>query len=183
MARPPGVTRRATTRPQPNPKPRPFVLADASPLIALANVGGLAWLHELFGKVALTVTVLGEVAPGQGRPGETEITAAIRRRWLTAVEAPWIEPAFAEIDEGEASTLRAAIHSKRPCLILMDERAGRAVARELGFAVTGTAGIILAAKQHNLIPAVRPVFEALLEKDFRLSVELIRTVLDQAGEK
>ncbi len=161
----------------------PIVLADASPLIALGIVGGLVWTHALFGKVSLTAAVQGEVAPGSDRPGEREITAAIRRRWLKVIQEEWIEPAFTELDEGEASTLRAAVNLRRPCLILMDEKAGRAVARELGFAVTGTAGIILAAKRRRLIPAVRPVFEQLLEKDFRLSAELIRVVLAEAGEK
>ena len=159
----------------------PIVLADASPLIALGIVGGLAWTHALFGKVALTAAVQGEIAPGSNRPGEREIASAIRRGWLKVMGDEWAEPAFAELDEGEASTLRAAVNLRRPCLILMDEKAGRAVARELGFAVTGTACIILAAKRRRLIPAVRPVFEQLLENDFRLSAELIRAVLDEAG--
>jgi len=161
----------------------PIALADASPLIALGIVGGLAWTHALFGKVLLTAAVQDEVAPGSDRPGEREIAAAIRRGWLKVIQEEWTEPAFAELDEGEASTLRAAVNLRRPCLILMDEKAGRAVARELGFAVTGTAGVILAAKRRQLIPAVRPIFEQLLENDFRLSAELIRAVLDEAGEK
>lgn len=161
----------------------PIVLADASPLIALGVVGGLAWAHALFGRITLTAAVQGEVAPGSDRPGEREITAAIRRGWLKMISGEWTAPVFAELDEGEASTLRAAVNLHRPCLILMDEKAGRAVARELGFAVTGTAGIILAAKRRRLIPAVRPVFEKLLENDFRLSAELIRVVLEEAGEK
>lgn len=164
-------------------RPTPLVLADASPLIALGIVGGLAWTHALFGKISLTAAVHDEVVPGGGRPGEREIAAAIRRGWLKLVQEQWTEPVFAELDEGEASTLRAAVNLRRPCLILMDERAGRAVARELGFAVTGTAGIILAAKRRRLIPAARPVFEQLLENDFRLSADLIRAVLDEAGEK
>ena len=160
-----------------------IVLADASPLIALGIVDGLAWAHALFGKVSLTATVQGEVAPGNGRPGEREIAAAIKRGWLKKIRDEWQEPASAEFDAGEASTLRAAVNLRRPCLILMDEKAGRAIARELGFAVTGTAGIILAAKRRRLIPAARPVFEQLLGNDFRLSSELIRAVLDEAGEK
>lgn len=161
----------------------PIVLADASPLIALGIVGGLAWTHALFGRVSLTAAVQDEVAPGSDRPGEREIAATLRRGWLKVLREEWTEPAFAELDAGEASTLRAAVNLRRPCLILMDEKAGRAVARELGFAVTGTADIILAAKRRQLIPAVRPVFEQLLENDFRLSAELIRAVLDEAGER
>jgi predicted nucleic acid-binding protein len=161
----------------------PLVLADASPLIALANVEGLPWLHGLFGRVSLTAAVRGEAVPGQGRPGEREIAAAIQRGWLEVIEGDWADPGFADLDEGEAATLRAAVNLRQPCLILRDERAGRAVARELGFPVTGTAGVILAAKRRGLIPAVKPVFEQLLRKDFRLSAELIRAVLAEAGEK
>ncbi len=159
-----------------------LVLSDASPLIALANVVGFAWLKGLFGAVSLTEEVRREIAPGKDRPGEREIDAALRSRLLRPIEGNWAEPAFAELDEGEASTLRAAIHLRRPCLIVMDEKAGRAVARDLGFAVTGTAGIVLAAKQRGLIPAAKPVFEELLRKDFRLSAELIRAVLEAAQE-
>jgi len=68
------------------------------------------------------------------------------------------------------------------CLLLIDERTGRAVARELGFAVTGTVGIIVAARRRALIPAVRPVFEQLLDRDFRISAELIRAALSECRE-
>ena len=55
-------------------------------------------------------------------------------------------------------------------LLLIDEWTGRAVARELGFPVASTVGIIVAVRRRTLIPAVRPVFEQLLDRDFRISV-------------
>ena len=39
-----------------------IVIADASPLIALARVGGLSWLQQLFTEVMLTDVVLAEVS-------------------------------------------------------------------------------------------------------------------------
>lgn len=163
-------------------RPERLVLADASPLIALAKVGGLSWLERLLGKVYLTSVVHGEVITGHSQPGEAEIEAAIKSGALEILEDEWSEPQFPELDEGEASTLRAAKNIRRPTLILMDERLGRAVARELGFPVTGTAGVILAAKQREIIPAVRPVLEALEENDFRMAPELMEAVLKKAGE-
>lgn len=37
------------------------VIADASPLIALARVEGLGWLRALFGEVLVTTVVVEEV--------------------------------------------------------------------------------------------------------------------------
>lgn len=158
------------------------MLADASPLIALAIVDGLGWVHSLLGNIATTPTVLHEVAPGEGRRGEQAILAAVRKRHIRVIDEVHGEPAFEELDAGEASILRVAVHSRRRCLVLIDERVGRSVARELGFAVVGTAGVLVQAKRRGFLPAVGPVLEALLANDFRMSVGLVRAVLQEAGE-
>jgi len=164
-------------------KPRSgIVLVDASPLIALAAVGGLEWLHRLFGTVTLTTVVRDEVIPGAGRAGEIEIADAIERKRLRVIDDEWSTPQFPELDEGEARVLRAAANLRVPCLLLIDERAGRAVARELGFPVVGTVGIIVAARRRAFIPTARTVFEQLLDRDFRISAELIRAALSECGE-
>ena len=89
---------------------------------------------------------------------------------------------FTDLGAGEASTLALAINHPGRCLVLMDEPLGRAHARAHGIAVTGLAGVLLAAKRAGLIPSVGPFLERLERSDFRLSEELIRTVLEQAGE-
>ena len=43
-----------------------IVIADASPLIALARVNGLRWLQQLFTEVILTEVMLAEVLTGAG---------------------------------------------------------------------------------------------------------------------
>jgi len=64
----------------------------------------------------------------------------------------------------------------------MDERAGRAVAKEKGIAVIGTAALIGEAKKRGLIPSAREAFEVLHQSDFRISANVIRTVLARVGE-
>ncbi len=51
----------------------------------------------------------------------------------------------------------------------MDERAGRAVAKEKGLRVIGTAAIIGQAKKQGLIVSARAAFKALHVSDFRIS--------------
>lgn len=163
---------------------RQVVLADASPLIALGIAGQLPLLRDLFGKVKTTAIVLGEVAPGGERPlpAEAEILQAVRAKWLTSLDRDWNEPAFTFLDPGEASVLRAASHLRAPCLLIVDDLPARAAAKNLGFSVTGTAGILISAKRRGLLPAVRPVLERLHANGFRLSTELINAVLAETGE-
>jgi len=160
-----------------------IVLSDASPLIALALIDRLDLLRSLFGQVCITELVKGEVLNDGSKPGEAAIAAAIKSKWIRVIPDKWPEPQFPALDEGEASTLRAAVNIGVPCLVLMDERVGRAVATELGVAMAGTVGLIVQAKRRGLIPSARVMFAQLLEKDFRVSAEMIRAAMTQAGER
>ena len=161
---------------------RPVVLSDASPLIALSLIDRLDLLHSLFGRITITDVVQAEVLAGGDRPGQSAIAAAINAKRIRVIIDQWPEPKLPDQDEGEASTLRAAIHHGASCLVLIDERAGRAVAKESGIAHTGTVGLILQAKKRGLVKSARSAFEQLLAKDFRVSAGLIREALAQAGE-
>ncbi len=158
------------------------VLSDASPLIALAAAGVFDLLRELFGAVTVTATVRREVLAGKGRPGERELRAAIRAGWIHVQRDRRPDPTLADLDEGEATTLAAAASLDTGCLVLIDDPVGRQRARELGLPIAGTAGVLLTAKKRGLIPAVRPLLEALMNADFRLSGQVVTTVLEDAGE-
>lgn len=87
-----------------------------------------------------------------------------------------------ELDRGEAEAIALAIESGAD-LLLMDERRGRAVARRLGARVVGVLGVLVEAKQRNLLDAVGPVLNALVaEAGFRIGAELHVRVLQAAGE-
>lgn len=159
------------------------VFSDASPLIGLAAAGGFGLLHRLFGRITVTSTVRREVAAGRGLPGAKEALQAVRAGWIRVIKDPSPDERVAELDPGEATTLSAALATKGKCLVLMDDAAGRELAKSLGVQVTGTAGILLIAKKRGLVKAVRPFFETLaLKSDFRLSPEIVKTVLAEAGE-
>lgn len=160
-----------------------IVIADASPLIILAHVEGLGWLQSLFGHVWITSVVRDEILPGTGKPGEQAIQAAIESGILRVFDQSRQTPAFPMLDEGEASCLRAALaHPHDNCLLLMDERLGRAIAGEQGISVVGAAGAIGMAKMRGLIPSASEVFERLLKTDFRIANDVIRGVLKKVGE-
>lgn len=81
--------------------------------------------------------------------------------------------------EREALAMAVEIQAER---ILLDDRPARRVALELNLLVTGTAGVLLVAKRHGLIPRVRPCLDALIEKSFFIGSDLYDDVLHLAGE-
>jgi len=145
------------------------VISDASPLIALARVDGLAWLHQLFGTVLIPQEVAREVA--------------IEAAWIQVVHEVAESPPLPDLDEGEAACIRLALAQTEACLLLIDERAGRAIALELGLSVAGTAAVIGLAHRRGLIASAREVFARLHASDFRIAAEVITTVLRRCGDE
>jgi predicted nucleic acid-binding protein len=58
----------------------------------------------------------------------------------------------------------------------------RKAAQKAGLRTMGVAGFLLIAKQKDLIKEIRPLLEALQQRDFRLSQALIEAVSREAGE-
>ena len=161
------------------------VLSDASPLIGLAIVDGLMWLPKLFGDVWVPPSVHREVLPGVSARGEAEIAAAVKRKairvWRKSI--PDASVVLPELDEGETDCIRIALsNDASETLILMDERAGRAVATEHGIRVAGTAAVIGLAKKRGLITSAKARFAKLHATDFRISAIVIQSVLRDVGE-
>jgi len=162
---------------------REVVLADASPLIALARVGGLPWLRKLYKSISITEEVRGEATRARELPGAAAIAAAIKQGWIRVLRQEWSEPPLPLLDTGEASSLRAAIALGPGTLVLLDDLQARREAQRLGIAMTGTAGIIVEARRAGLIPAAGPVFARLAEEGFHLGDDLIQAILAELGEK
>ncbi|MDO9104349.1 MAG: DUF3368 domain-containing protein [Methylovulum sp.] len=159
-----------------------FVVIDSSPLIGLAMVEGLVWLPTLFNTVYLPETVKREVLPGIGARGEEAIAKALAEDWLKVCSEP-ITPCFEmDLDAGETDCINLALGYSDRVLLVMDERAGRAVANEKGLRVIGTAAIIGQAKKQNLIPSARAVFAILHASDFRIAPAVINQVLLSVNE-
>jgi hypothetical protein len=162
---------------------RKVVLADASPLIALARVGGLPWLRKLYKTVSITKEVRDEATGARELPGALAIAAAVKQGWIRVLRQEWSEPPLPLLDAGEASTLRAAIASGPGVLALLDDLQARREAQRLGIAITGTAGIIVQARRAGLIRAAGPVFARLAEEGFHLGDDLLQAILAELDEK
>ena len=119
---------------------RSVVIADAGPLIALSRIDALDVLRSLFGQVLVTEEVRDEALPAANYPGKALIAQAFEAGWLVCpgpFETSW-QPTNPGLDAGERSTIAAAL--KMPgCLLIIDDRAGRAEAKSHHIAIIGTA--------------------------------------------
>ena len=88
----------------------------------------------------------------------------------------------AELDEGEAEAIALAAELNAG-LLLMDERKGRIVAARLGIRFIGLLGILIEAKQRDIIPLVKPCVDSLISQaGFWIGKDLYGQVLQAAGE-
>lgn len=161
---------------------RNFVVIDASPLIGLAIVDGLSWLPKLFDTLYVSETVKAEVLPGTSAAGEDAIAHAFEFGGLNILQEPIKPHLDIDLDAGETNCINIALQYPGQALLVMDERVGRAVAKEKGIKVIGTAAIIGIAKRKGLITSAKDVFERLHHSDFRIAQAVIKQVLSSVGE-
>ena len=83
---------------------------------------------------------------------------------------------------GEAEALALAVEI-RPDVVLIDEKTGRAVAKQLGLVPLGVLGTLVKSKRAGLIGTVAPLVERLKrELDFHISDDIERRIRELAGE-
>ena len=128
-----------------------LVVADTGPLHYLVLTGDIALLPNLFEKVLTPERVRDELA-------HAEAPAAVRA-WI-ALPPPWLEIRSVEgerssgdlaaLDAGERDAIVLALATKAD-LLLMDDHDGVTAARQRGFAVTGTLGLLDLAARKGLV--------------------------------
>jgi uncharacterized protein len=148
------------------------VVADAGPLIALAQIGRLDLLRSLFGTVFMPPAVAQEIV--SVRP----IPSWIERRDLAARPAL---PALASLDLGEREALLLALQLGG-ATVLLDERPGRRAAGQLRVPVIGTLGVLALGTMHGHIGRLRPEVDRLLDTGFFASAGVIEAVLRAVQE-
>jgi predicted nucleic acid-binding protein len=98
--------------------------------------------------------------------------------WLeVSTVTPGDDPAFRSLDKGEKATLTLGL-SLAADLILIDDRKGAAVARQKGFEIMGTLGVLTLAARRGLIDLVAAI-ERLQGTNFRRSEALLDALLKQ----
>ena len=159
-----------------------IVVSDTSPIRALAHLGYLNLLQALFSEVLIPPAVVAELE----RPRSKFPPISVQELDFARIAAPRnpaaVEELLLTLGPGEAEALTPAVEVGADA-ILIDESAGRAVARQRGLLPLGMLGILLRAKQRTLIGPLRPLLDRLQsELGFFISPAVRAEVLKNANE-
>ena len=170
-----------------------IIVADASPLIALATIDQLELLHKLYQNVLIPHAVEQELMLDSNMAGAKRLKQAIYQGWLKTEYCEYTSEPYLEsyqqllqiIDQGETEAILLA-----ECLqtnsdyrfLLIDERRGRQVAKKRGLTIAGTGAVLLAAKKKGYIHSIKKELDKMQDKGYRLSMVLRRKLLELAGE-
>ena len=158
---------------------RELLVADASPLIALARIERLQLLPQIFARIETTETVWAECLANPSAQERIQLNHALNLGWVERVVNP--PPAHDwRLGPGETSAITLAL--ERHAAVMIDERAARRTAARLGLPVIGTIGVLVLAKRHGFIASIRADIYHLADTGYRLSPALLTQALQQVGE-
>lgn len=160
-----------------------ILVLDASPLITLARTGSLDLLRQLADQIAIPDAVYAEsVGQTPGRPGSIEIAQAdwiIRR---TVENRARVQLLHTNVGLGEAEAI-VLTREIRADAVVLDDATARRLAEQEGCRVVGLLGLLVVAKQHGLLSAVKPLLDTMRNSGFFVGDELYVTILRQVAEE
>ena len=155
------------------------VVSNTTPLITLGEIGLLDVLRQLYGTVGIPPIVLAEYQHGRAAHPQRPDLRGVSRMTVQPVPTDPLVPMSLDAGERDAIALARAQQASR---ILLDDRAARAVATRLNLTVTGSAGVLLAAKQLGIISLVKPYLDLMVAQGRHIGPIVYEQVVRQAGE-
>lgn len=160
-----------------------IVVSDTSPVANLLQIQQLWILGEVFKEVIIPPAVDAEIQK------LTDFSIPIE----SYLDAPWIlrqKPqnakqveelqTFVDLGESEAIALSLELGAN---YLLIDERIGTRIAREKGLETIGPLGVLVKAKQSDIVGEVKPLSYQLIEiAGFGISDKLVERILAEVNE-
>jgi predicted nucleic acid-binding protein len=154
-----------------------IVISDTSPILYLVLIDQIELLPQLYQRIFIPETVRDEMLDA-GAP-------LILRQWFDTAP-PWLEVSVVQpssqaglerLDPGEKAAIELAQQINADLLIL-DDRAGRQAALNLGLKITGLLGILKDGATLELLDLPEVLDRLLTETNFRASPKLIKNLLE-----
>ena len=157
------------------------VISNTSPIFYLHRLRRLDLLQKLYQEIIVPKAVVAELEAGR-RQGE-DVPEIDSYEWIKirAIRSSQILGLSTDFGPGETEVLALALEES-DSLAIIDEKLARKIARLRGLRVTGTAGVLLKAKQEGHILAVKPFIDRLQEIHFHLS-DNVRTLILSIAEE
>ncbi|MBI9045155.1 MAG: DUF3368 domain-containing protein [Anaerolineaceae bacterium] len=156
-----------------------LIIADSSALIALATCEGLDLLIKIFEELKVPQAVYNEVI----EPGKSQ--ASLLEKYLNdrveIIDTSEFIVTVGGIGQGELESM--ALYKKLSAdKLLIDDRRARVIAEFNNIQCIGSLGILLLAKHKGVIHKVAPYIEKLRISSIHFGEDLLKKVIQLAGE-
>ncbi len=161
-----------------------IVVCNTSPISNLIQIDALPLLGHMFARIIIPPEVAEELDAGAEMLGVwREAAGAAAIEVLSVANTDLVRELSTTLHVGESAAIALALQAADSVLVI-DETDGRKAATRLGLKIVGTVGILLRAKEQQIIERVEPYLQALRTKArFWLSDDLYNHALVLAGEK
>lgn len=160
----------------------PMVILNTSPIQYLYQLGLLELLERLFAEAYVPAEVVEEL--GNGKLEGVHLPDLQGFDFIKTLSPQPVSAIKLSRDLGSGETAVILHGLENPgCLIVLDDLLARRTARSLGLKLTGTAGILIAAKRKGLIQEIKPYLDQLPQFGFYLAPSHKSLILEKAGEQ
>ena len=159
-----------------------IIVSDTTPIFSLTKINQLDLLEKLFENVKIPVAVYKELTTNPKFEQEANLiknTTFIDVVSIVDTKSVSILQRATGLDRGESEAIVLAEEVKAD-FILIDERKGRMVAKQMGNQITGTLGIIIRSYKENLITSeiALQCFEQIKNSGIRIGDTLYNEVVN-----
>ena len=151
-----------------------IVVSDTSPINYLLLIDQIDLLPCLFEQIIIPDVVQDEMLDPDAPP-VVQRWISNPPSWLTIQTVPVIDKTLSTLDPGEQAAITLA-QTLPADLLIIDERLGRQMARDLGLPLIGTLGIVDDAASQGLINLAEAITQ-LQGTNFRISRQIIQSLL------
>ena len=164
-----------------------IVVSDTTPLISLLKAERIDLLHTLFGEILIPEAVFRELTGNQLFQHEADIIRLSSFIRIVHVDEPKVVLTLQRatgLDAGESEAIAYA-DAHHADFLLVDEEAGRKVARAMGIRIMGTIGVFLNAYDDHLITVneAETAFQKMRAANRHISKSLMDDALDYMKSK
>ena len=161
----------------------PVVISNSTPIILLQKIGQLDLLEKLYSKIYIPEAVYREVIiDGFEKINKNDFIA--KYKWIEIEKIKNVEAKkmfTTSLHDGEVETMILAME-KTADLCILDDLLARKYARKFNLNITGTLGILIAAKNEQYIKEVKPLINKLIDVGMFIGDNLFNTIMSMAGE-
>lgn len=161
------------------------IVSNTGPIIGLAKIDQLFLLKKIASEVLIPPMVYRELLGKVGIESERidhALNEFLRVTDLNPLE-PSIEMTISGLGDGERQAIGLASTVKGDVLLLLDDRAGREVAKQLNIPTTGLVGLLLLAKKKGILENIGSLIDDLRIQGYWLSDEVVEVIKRLGGEK